>query len=60
MQSLVVAWYNFSGEHEALKRRTSAMAHGIADHIWTVRELLEEVATYAGELRYGIAAVSNL
>jgi IS1 family transposase len=34
------AFYNFSRVHKTL-RITPAMAAGIADHIWTVRELLE-------------------
>jgi transposase-like protein/IS1 family transposase len=33
-------WYNFGRVHKAL-RMTPAMAAGIPDHIWTVRELLE-------------------
>jgi hypothetical protein len=34
------AFYNFCRRHQTL-RMTPAMAAGIADHIWTVRELLE-------------------
>jgi IS1 family transposase len=33
-------WYNFGRVHKSL-RTTPAMAAGIADHVWTVRELLE-------------------
>ena len=33
-------WYNFGRIHKTL-RCTPAMAAGIADHIWSVRELLE-------------------
>ena len=33
-------WYNFGRVHKSL-RCTPAMAAGIADHIWSVRELLE-------------------
>jgi IS1 family transposase/transposase-like protein len=33
-------WYNFGRVHKTL-RTTPAMAAGIADHIWSVRELLE-------------------
>lgn len=33
-------WYNFGRVHKSL-RMTPAMAAGIADHIWTVREILE-------------------
>jgi hypothetical protein len=36
------AFYNFCRRHQTL-RMTPAMAAGIADHIWTVRELLEFV-----------------
>ena len=38
--SLWCAFYNFCRVHKSL-RMTPAMAAGIADHIWTVRELLE-------------------
>ena len=37
---LWVAFYNFCRVHKSL-RMTPAMASGIADHIWSVRELLE-------------------
>ena len=33
-------YYNFCRRHQTL-RMTPAMAAGISDHIWTVRELLE-------------------
>lgn len=33
-------WYNFGRVHKSL-RMTPAMAAGVADHIWSVRELLE-------------------
>lgn len=32
--------YNYVKPHKSLKKKTPAMAHGIADHVWTVRELL--------------------
>ena len=38
--SLYVAFYNLCRSHEAL-RQTPAMALGIADHVWTVAELIE-------------------
>jgi IS1 family transposase/transposase-like protein len=38
--ALWFAFYNFCRRHQTL-RMTPAMAAGIADHIWTVRELLE-------------------
>jgi len=34
------AFYNFCRRHQGL-RMTPAMAAGITDHIWSVRELLE-------------------
>ena len=37
--ALFYCWYNFGRVHKSL-RMTPAMAAGIADHIWTVRELL--------------------
>jgi IS1 family transposase/transposase-like protein len=40
--ALWYCWYNFGRVHKSL-RMTPAMAAGIADHIWTVRELLEAV-----------------
>ena len=33
-------WYNFGRVHKSL-RCTPAMEAGIADHVWSVRELLE-------------------
>jgi len=33
-------WYNFGRVHKSL-RTTPAMAAGISDHVWSVRELLE-------------------
>jgi transposase-like protein len=38
--SIVARVYNFRRVHKSL-RVTPAMASGIADHIWSVRELLE-------------------
>jgi hypothetical protein len=32
-------WYNFDRKHQALKT-TPAMAAGIADHAWTVAEIV--------------------
>jgi len=40
--ALWYCWYNFGRVHKSL-RMTPAMASGIADHIWTVRDLLEAV-----------------
>jgi IS1 family transposase len=44
MQALFVAWYNFARKHEALKGNTPAMASGLSDHVWTIKELLERAA----------------
>jgi IS1 family transposase len=35
--------YNFCRKHTSLRGETPAMAHGIAHHVWTVREMLENV-----------------
>jgi IS1 family transposase/transposase-like protein len=44
MQAILVAWYNFARKHESLKGQTPAMATGLTDNVWTVRELLERAA----------------
>ncbi len=40
---LLFAHYNYCRRHRTLKGTTPAMAHGIENHRWTVRELLERV-----------------
>jgi transposase InsO family protein len=40
---LLFAHYNFCRKHRSLKGRTPAQAHGLTDHTWTLRELLEKV-----------------
>lgn len=42
--ALFFAAYNYCRSHKTLKGKTPAMAHGIADHKWTVRELLTEIS----------------
>ena len=44
VQSLTnfLAWYNFDAEHETLKVRTPAMAGGLSDHVWTIKELMRK------------------
>lgn len=44
MQAIFVAWYNFARKHETLKGDSPAMASGLADHVWSVKELLAEAA----------------
>jgi hypothetical protein len=46
MQAIFAAWYNFCRTNEALKNQTPAMASGLSDHAWTIKELVEKaVAT---------------
>ncbi len=42
MQALFVAWYNLCRKHEALKGNTPGMASKLTDHIWTIKELIEQ------------------
>lgn len=42
--ALYVAWYNLCRVHEA-HRVTPAMQLGIADHVWSIRELVEAALT---------------
>lgn len=44
MIALFTAYYNYGRKHETLKGRTPAMAAGLTDHVWSVRELLEKIA----------------
>src|SRR6478609_9690254 len=44
MQALFIAWYNFGRKHEALKGNTPAMASGLSDHVWSIKELVERAA----------------
>lgn len=44
MMSLTTAYYNFCRKHETLKGRTPAMAAGLTDRVWTLKELLAKVA----------------
>jgi transposase-like protein/IS1 family transposase len=43
MLALWFAYYNYARKHMTLKE-TSAMAAGLEDHVWTIRELIEESA----------------
>jgi IS1 family transposase len=40
---LFFAHYNFCRKHRTLGYITPAMAHGLENHVWTVRELLEKI-----------------
>jgi transposase-like protein/IS1 family transposase len=44
MQAIFMAWYNFGRKHETLKGRTPAMASGLAEKPWSVKELIEFAA----------------
>ena len=44
MQAIFFAWYNFCRKHETLGGKTPAMAAGLTDNVWVVRELLENAA----------------
>jgi IS1 family transposase/transposase-like protein len=43
MQAIFFAWYNLCRKHEAIGQ-TPAMAAGLADRAWTIRELIERAA----------------
>lgn len=49
MTAIFVAWYNFCRTNSALgKKTTPAMAAGLADGVWTIKELLERAASDHG------------
>lgn len=41
--ALFVAHYNFCRVHGSLDKRTPAMSAGLADHVWTIAELLSNI-----------------
>jgi transposase InsO family protein len=43
---LFFAHYNFYRRHRSLGNRTPAMVSGLADHVWTVRELMAQAAPH--------------
>jgi hypothetical protein len=52
--ALLFAYYNFCRPHMTLTERTEkpctpAMAAGLADHVWSVKELLEKVIPHGTE-----------
>jgi hypothetical protein len=44
MHTIFVAWYNLARKHESLKNQTPAMASGLTNHVWTIKELIERAA----------------
>lgn len=43
MLALYFAWYNFCRKHSTLKK-TPAQKQGLADHQWSIEELLKDAA----------------
>jgi hypothetical protein len=41
---IFVAWYNFGWKHEAPKNQTPAMASGLSNYVWTIKELIAKAA----------------
>jgi hypothetical protein len=41
MTALFVARYNFCRKHETFRGQTPAMASGLTEHVWTIKELLQ-------------------
>jgi hypothetical protein len=41
-----IAFYNFGRVHMTLKAEPPTIASGLADHVWTIRELIEESAKF--------------
>lgn len=46
MQAIFFAWYNWAREHDTLKT-TPAVASGLTEKVWTMKELLENAAQVA-------------
>jgi hypothetical protein len=44
MLAIFFAWYNFARKLETIKQ-TPAMAAGLVDKVWTLRELIENAAS---------------
>jgi IS1 family transposase len=40
--ALTIAYHNFCRKHGGISGRTPAMAAGLTDHVWAIRELLEQ------------------
>ncbi|MEX2167871.1 MAG: hypothetical protein WD851_01050 [Pirellulales bacterium] len=41
--ALMFCHYNYCRKHRSLKGETPAMAHGLENHVWTIREMIENV-----------------
>lgn len=44
MQAIFIVFYSFCRKHEALNGKTPAMASGLTDKVWSMKELLERAA----------------
>ena len=44
MATILFVAYNFGRKNEALNGQTPAMASGLSDHVWTIKELIEKAA----------------
>ncbi|MCH8841110.1 MAG: IS1 family transposase [Planctomycetes bacterium] len=44
MQAIFFAWYNWCRKNESINNQTPAMASGLSEKVWTIRELLENAA----------------
>jgi hypothetical protein len=44
MRALFVAWYNFARNNETLEGNATAIASGLSDRVWTIKELIEMAA----------------
>jgi hypothetical protein len=55
--SLHFMHYNFCRKHQSLKGQTPAMAAGVADHVWSIAELVALLPERTGRFtRIGAAA----
>ena len=55
--SLHFMFYNFCRKHQSLKGQTPAMAAGVADHVWSIAEVVGLIPEKAGRFqKIGLAA----
>jgi hypothetical protein len=47
MQAIFFAWYNWCRKNESINNQTPAMASGLTEKVWTIRELLDRAALLA-------------